>query len=355
MARTGVTYLDVFEAAKAIKARGEEPTVDKVRTLLGTGSKSTIAPLLKRWKSETASNTDVSGLPKDLVEALKGLHQRIQKGANQQIEQVQQEFGALEAELSENLTEAQETSVKQAAQIRELEQKLSSAESEKRRLKVALDESRSVLEKCKYQLEDSSARVSEQKTAIEEMKQENRDIREHFEHFQQRTATDRQHERDQYRSSSDQLKGQVTSLSEQLGLAERKLSDQDLLYKQGQALITELNREKQDLRQQIGVALTEASNLKLQTEKQVEMAQTRSAEISQLQGEFAQLQNDSSAKEREIQLQQLSLEKLESELVTMKDLAERLSDENRMALQEKAMLQGRFTQLESSLKRRQDL
>ncbi|WP_445364293.1 DNA-binding protein [Microbulbifer sp. ANSA003] len=355
MARTGVTYLDIFEAAKAIKARGEEPTVDKVRTLLGTGSKSTIAPLLKRWKSETASNTDVSGLPKDLVEALKGLQQRIQGDADQQIEQVQEEFGTLQTELNKNLAEAQATSVKQAALIRELEQKLSSTESEKRRLKVALDEGRSDLEKSEYQLKESSIRVSEQKAAIEEMKQENRDIREHFEHFQQRTATDRQHERDQYGSSSEQLKGQIASLNEQLALAVRNLSELDLLYKQGQALIVELNREKQDLRQQIGAALAEASNLKWQSEELKEVAETRSAEISQLQGNFAQLQNDRSAKEREIQLQQLSLVKLESELVAARDLAERLSDENRTVLQEKAMLQGQFTQLENSLKQRRDL
>ena len=46
MARAGVTYHDVAKAAEAIKSQRQEPTVDRVREHLGTGSKSTIAPLL---------------------------------------------------------------------------------------------------------------------------------------------------------------------------------------------------------------------------------------------------------------------------------------------------------------------
>ncbi|WP_367808690.1 DNA-binding protein, partial [Alteromonas macleodii] len=41
MARAGVTYHDVAKAAEAIKSRHQEPTVDRVREHLGTGSKST--------------------------------------------------------------------------------------------------------------------------------------------------------------------------------------------------------------------------------------------------------------------------------------------------------------------------
>ncbi|WP_445361897.1 DNA-binding protein [Microbulbifer sp. EKSA005] len=349
MARTGVTYLDIFEAAKAIKARGEEPTVDRVRAHLGTGSKSTIAPLLKRWKSESSSSTDISGLPKDLVEALKGLHQRIQGDADQRVEQVQQEFEAKELEITERLNEAQETSSKQTALIRELEQKLSASESEKRRLKVTLGEAQSELEKSEFQLEQASVRVEEQRASIEEMKQENRDVREHFEHFQQRTATDRQHERDQFRSSSEQLKGQVASLAEQLGLAEQKLSEQGLLYKQGQALITELNREKQELRENIGSAQTEAENYRQQAEEQAASAELQSSEIGRLQGEVTRLKSNSAAQSKEIQLQQVSLERMGSELSSARDRVDSLSDENRTLLQEKAILQGQFVQLEKSL------
>jgi len=92
MARAGVTYHDISKAAEAIKTQGQEPTVDRVREHLGTGSKSTIAPLLKRWRSDNGEAAAVSGLPNDLVEVVKALHERVQQMADHRIEQASQEF-----------------------------------------------------------------------------------------------------------------------------------------------------------------------------------------------------------------------------------------------------------------------
>ncbi|GAA5444514.1 hypothetical protein Misp06_02701 [Microbulbifer sp. NBRC 101763] len=350
MARAGVTYFDIVEAAKAVKALGEEPTVDRVRSHLGTGSKSTIAPLLKRWRSEIANDTDVSGLPRDLVEALKGLHQRIQGQADQRVEEVQQEFRAQEESIAAQLSEVQEKNSKQAASVRELERKLAIAETEKRQLKRALDDTQKAVEKSEFQREEALGRIQEQKESIEEMRLENRDIREHFEHFQQRTASDRQHERDQFRSASEQLKGQVATLTEQLALTERKLSEQELLNKHGQALVAEVNREKHDLCEQVGASQAEVEVLRRQAEDQGKLDMARATEITSLQNQLAQLQSDYSALAKEAQLQYQSMEKLEIDLTLSKDRIEQLADENRILLQEKAMIQGQFTQLENSLK-----
>ncbi|WP_445357148.1 DNA-binding protein [Microbulbifer sp. ANSA002] len=346
MARTGVTYLDIVQAAKAIKARGEEPTVDRVRAQLGTGSKSTIAPLLKRWRSEFASNTDSSGLPRDLVDALKGLHQRIQEAASKQVEELQQEFLVQEKEITSQLEELRVTSNQQAASIRDLEHRLSSTEAEKRRFKQSLQETQTALEKSEYQKQEALQRIAEQKVMIEEIKQENRDVREHFEHFQQRTANDRQYERDQYRSAAEQLKGQIAVLTEQLTLSERRFNEQELLYKQGQALIAEINREKQQLSEQVGVASTEAANLR---EQACEL-KDRQTEVASLREQISKLQREGSSAQKEVQLQQSALNRLELELTTTKDRLEQLADENRTLIQEKAVIQGQFSQLENSLK-----
>jgi hypothetical protein len=51
MARAGILYSDVARAATELAAKGEAATVDNVRKMMGdTGSKSTIAPMLKRGK-----------------------------------------------------------------------------------------------------------------------------------------------------------------------------------------------------------------------------------------------------------------------------------------------------------------
>jgi chromosome segregation ATPase len=87
MARPGVTYSEVAQAARALAEAGHNPTVDLVRARLGTGSKSTLAPLLKRWKTQHAATVAESetGLPQDLVTAVKGLYGHLQAQAQAEI------------------------------------------------------------------------------------------------------------------------------------------------------------------------------------------------------------------------------------------------------------------------------
>jgi hypothetical protein len=51
MAR-GITQEQVNEAADAILGTGENPTVEKVRAELGTGSPNTITRMLDAWRGE---------------------------------------------------------------------------------------------------------------------------------------------------------------------------------------------------------------------------------------------------------------------------------------------------------------
>lgn len=48
MAR-GITELDVHGAADALVAKGERPTVERVRAHLGTGSPNTVTRCLETW------------------------------------------------------------------------------------------------------------------------------------------------------------------------------------------------------------------------------------------------------------------------------------------------------------------
>ena len=93
MARPGILYSDVARAAAKLAAAGTNPTVDGVRDALGsTGSKSTIAPLLKRWKAEQQETVAAAeaGLPAPLLQAVKGLHEHMQSEFAQRLELVQQ-------------------------------------------------------------------------------------------------------------------------------------------------------------------------------------------------------------------------------------------------------------------------
>jgi len=73
MARTGVVYEDVERVARQLLGKGQHPSVQKVRNILGTGSNTTIANHLKTWQSLfTASHSPVlpESVPDDLMNPL---------------------------------------------------------------------------------------------------------------------------------------------------------------------------------------------------------------------------------------------------------------------------------------------
>lgn len=116
MGRLGITYLDVEKAADLLKNQSKNPTVDAVRAVLGTGSKSTIVPYLKRWRSTQTegvgsirslqtSQEDQEGShplltsPKFLALA-KELYDHLQVGAEAQIKILKKELSELQENLS---------------------------------------------------------------------------------------------------------------------------------------------------------------------------------------------------------------------------------------------------------------
>jgi hypothetical protein len=54
MARSGIRYEEVKDAAETLLSRGLSPTIQRVREVLGTGSNTTISDHLRRWQQRMA-------------------------------------------------------------------------------------------------------------------------------------------------------------------------------------------------------------------------------------------------------------------------------------------------------------
>ncbi len=52
MGRNGVTFHDIAETVPKLIEQRKTPSIDNIREYLGTGSKSTIAKLLREWKAQ---------------------------------------------------------------------------------------------------------------------------------------------------------------------------------------------------------------------------------------------------------------------------------------------------------------
>ena len=71
MARKGITFDQVANAAAAIKGRGSEPTIHAIRVELGNeGSYSTISQHLSKWRDDSASQVQARSLPPEAENAM---------------------------------------------------------------------------------------------------------------------------------------------------------------------------------------------------------------------------------------------------------------------------------------------
>ena len=226
MARTGVTYFDVSRAAESILERGETPTVDKVRDQLGTGSKSTIAPLLKRWRTDSSVITEPqSGLPNDILEVVKSLFDRVNACADKRIEQIEQEFKSKQSNFESTITEANNKIQFLSEEKSQLKQELSVLKIDSASYLQKIETLSLKLTKSETKLEDYQSRQDELKTSIQELKQENRDVRDHFQHYQQQIAQDRNNERKQFQIVSQQLQSEIGELRKQKTKDEGRISN----------------------------------------------------------------------------------------------------------------------------------
>lgn len=76
----GVPENDVFAAADAVLARGERPTVERVRLELGRGSPARVGALLDQWWEQLAGRlrgeTRLPGLPSEVAQAFTAIWQQ---------------------------------------------------------------------------------------------------------------------------------------------------------------------------------------------------------------------------------------------------------------------------------------
>lgn len=81
MSRLGITYEEVAEVATSILQTGQNPTIEKIRNQLGTGSVSTISKYLLHWRNRAIENEKVkktSTPPEAVNEAVSRVWEQLQ-------------------------------------------------------------------------------------------------------------------------------------------------------------------------------------------------------------------------------------------------------------------------------------
>jgi chromosome segregation ATPase len=137
MARSGIRYEEVQAAAETLLGRGLNPTIQRVRELLGTGSNTTISEHLKHWQQQLAEAPKVI-LPPTVPETVATALDDFWKIAVRHAEAAFEEQRAaatqsvLEAERSRDIAIAERQQAQSAA--KDLQRELQSTQAAAREL-----------------------------------------------------------------------------------------------------------------------------------------------------------------------------------------------------------------------------
>lgn len=163
MARPGIGYKDVERIARKLFSKGLSPSVQRIRSELGTGSNTTIARHLKTWResfSESRSPTLPESVPEDLMDPLDDFWSTAVAKAESNYQKYKEELEAklslmdserlqaierLDTQIHENSLLTRELEEAQAA-LSELERNLSSVEGENGILRKELEKSQHINE-----------------------------------------------------------------------------------------------------------------------------------------------------------------------------------------------------------------
>lgn len=274
MARSGVLYVHVAQAAAQLVAAGHNPTIDGIRAALGgTGSKSTIAPLLKRWKAAhpgTLAQAEL-GLPAELVLAVKGVYEKVQLEAALQLQNVVEAHQAETAALQEQL---QQAFIEHDALLSVQEQQaqaLAAATTHSQGLVDTVQRQEIVLAGLDSEKLGLGQRLADRAAEVAVLTQQLQQARVQFEHYQESVAQQRADERQNAEQRQQRQEHELAELRQRLLLQHTNLGElqaqerhlkQDNERLQSTLLMTqELFTQSRSAHEQVVLQLTELKQM----------------------------------------------------------------------------------------------
>lgn len=312
MARAGILYSHVAKAAATLAAAGKNPTVDTVRaTLGGTGSKSTIAPMLKQWKAEHEGVMVAAGagLPTDLLEAVKSVYDRLQEAARLEVAQLRAEYQQAAEDAARDrdalLTAKNRLCVERDALAAELaDVKTALALEQAGRQDQAVTIAALSAEKAGHE-QRLADRTAEIKALADQLTQ----TRRQFDHFQDAAASQRQEEKQAYEARISRAEQETVTLRVHLQEGREALaalrSEKMQLAHSLSGQLDELNDHRRMLHEQakaLAAAREMASVRQFEMEMYVERLDKAERENAGLAARLAELKNGSARPRRKSDL-----------------------------------------------------
>ena len=338
MARTGVQFLDIEKAALELQGFGKIPTVDGIREILGTGSKSTISKHLRAWR---AKQTQAGGdLPHELAALVTGIWRKLHTDADQRVHESEATCHQQVQKLNQTITRLHQEQADLKNQLHKTEEMTAMEHSAKEKFEKQLQEKQQEQIKLHEQSQAISQQLEASKAENARIHQLTKNIQANLEHYQQEMH---KHQLEQTLQTEKQhafYVQEITALKQQLTHQQNQIKPLEQEKEKLQATLEQLDNQLQQL-----LAEQKTTQLQLQEtnhEKSglLERNKIAAETINALQNEI----NEAVTQCRELEKKTAILfdqnERLQKDLAQTQDKVETLRQEKLFLIQEKSQLEG---------------
>jgi len=351
MARPGITYSEVANAATQLQGQHKAPTVENVRQLLQTGSNSTLAKYLREWKAHQGIETHAEGaLPAELLALVKGLWQHLQDKAETTINE-QQHVLDKKLEVNEQYVKEAHQHTQQLQQ--QLEQQIAVYEEQiqiNQNLQQQYVEEQKAHSKQLARATGLEQQLAQQTLENERLHQLVKHLQANLEHYQTATQTLREEQvlviekqRHQYEQRLQEAQQQLTQtlqnnvqLQSQVEQGQEKIGDFEKRFMHVQTKLEALNTEHQKQTHELQTLHAQNTTLKQNYQQQFQVLESKQQYLTQT--------------EIELKLLAQQHQRCEKELHQLHEKLHTLQDTHQTVLQDKAIVMGKYQQLQASLK-----
>jgi chromosome segregation ATPase len=342
MARPGVTYTEVENAATRLQAEGRQPTIDGIRQLIGSGSDSTIMRHLKAWKERHSLASQAKNLPLPLMEIIQGLWERLKHEANAEIAAYQTEATTKIDEMQELVHRAEQHQSILKRENAALQTSLTSAEIKIDELSALLQAERTENIRLKENNDGLERQCAQQAEEIARQHQIVKQTQNNLEHYQAENlkqkdahSLERENERNQYLQTVRALEAKINALSQEKALLDHTLKHAEKTLTEAGEAISQLQTACQLLTNDVSENKTTIAVLEHQNKAYVEQASKQEQQLNESTGQLCNALNQISSLTNK-------QESLDACLRKAEDKVQALMDEKLFLMQEKAELVGQL-------------
>lgn len=236
MARPGVSYLDIAQTATKLVKQNIRPSIEEVRKVLGTGSNSTINRHLRVWREKQGNQLEAEqGLPDVLLIAVKGIYEAIEQQATQKIDSAKTEYTETINRLTQHRDQLILQNTQRLQQEAELENQLSEAQHREVTLQKQLNELTQGFDKKMGENSSLQDRLGDKENEITRLTQQLNHAQHNLDHYREATREQRENEKQRYDGELNKL--------------EKQLHQQNALTTQAQEQVLNLTQQLESLKQ----------------------------------------------------------------------------------------------------------